>query len=187
MFDKALARIGASLEKAGIPYMIIGGQAVLLYGEPRLTRDIDITLGVNIDRLETLLALAQEISLKPLPEDVAAFVRQTMVLPALDKETGIRVDFIFSFTPYESQAIQRAKKVRIQDQDVCYAAVEDLIIHKIFAGRPRDIEDVQMVILKNSALDVAYIEEWLKTFDDASDEKNFLATFREIVDSMGQQ
>jgi len=183
MFDKALARIGASLEKAGIPYMIIGGQAVLLYGEPRLTRDIDITLGVNIDQLEILLTLAQQISLKPLPEDVAVFVRQTMVLPALDEETGIRVDFIFSFTPYESQAIQRAKKVRILDQDVCYAAVEDLIIHKIFAGRPRDIEDVQMVILKNSVLDVPYIEEWLKTFDDASDEKNFLATFRKIAGS----
>ena len=75
MFDKALARIGASLEKAGIPYMIIGGQAVLLYGEPRLTRDIDITLGVNIDQLEILLTLAQQISLKPLPEDVEAFVR----------------------------------------------------------------------------------------------------------------
>ena len=80
MFDKALARIGASLEAAGIPYMIIGGQAVLLYGEPRLTRDIDITLGVNIDRLETLLAVAQHLSLKLLPEDVAAFVRQTMVI-----------------------------------------------------------------------------------------------------------
>jgi len=31
--------------------MIIGGQVVLLYGEPRLTRDIDITPGVNIDEL----------------------------------------------------------------------------------------------------------------------------------------
>ena len=183
MFDKALARIGASLEKAGIPYMIIGGQAVLLYGEPRLTRDIDITLGVNIDQIETLLALAQQISLKPLPEDVAAFVRQTMVLPALDEQTGIRVDFIFSFTPYESQAILRAKKIRVLDQDVCFATVEDLIIHKIFAGRARDIEDVQTVVLKNSALDIPYIEKWLKSFDAASDEKNFLTTFRKITDS----
>jgi predicted nucleotidyltransferase len=181
MFDKTLARIGASLEKAGIPYMIIGGQAVLLYGEPRLTRDIDITLGVNIDQLETLLSIAQHLSLKPLPEDVRTFVRQTMVLPALDEATGIRVDFIFSFTPYESQAIRRAKKVRILDQDVCFAAVEDLIIHKIFAGRARDIEDVQTVILKNSVLDIPYIEEWLKAFDASSDEKNFLVTFREIA------
>jgi hypothetical protein len=181
MFDEILALIGASLQRAGIPYMIIGGQAVLLYGEPRLTRDIDITLGVNIDRLEALLALAQHLSLKILPKDAAAFVRQTMVLPALDEATGIRVDFIFSFTSYESQAIQRAKKVRILDQDVCFAAVEDLIIHKIFAGRPRDIEDVQTVILKNPALDIPYIEEWLRAFDDASDDKKFLLTFRGIA------
>lgn len=183
MFDKTLARIGTSLKKVGIPYMIIGGQAVLLYGEPRLTRDIDITLGVNIDRLESLLVAVQQLSLKPLPEDVAAFVRQTMVLPALDEATGIRVDFIFSFTPYESQAIQRAKKIRILNQEVYFAAVEDLIIHKIFAGRARDIEDVQMVILKNSVLDIPYVEKWLKTFDASSDEKNFLATFRQIVGS----
>jgi hypothetical protein len=183
MFDEILALIGASLQRAGIPYMIIGGQAVLLYGEPRLTRDIDITLGVNIDRLEALLALAQQLSLKILPQDAAAFVRQTMVLPTLDEATGIRVDFIFSFTPYESQAIQRAKKVRILDQDVCFAAVEDLIIHKIFAGRPRDIEDVQTVILKNPALDIPYIEEWLRAFDDASDDKKFLLTFRGIAGS----
>ena len=55
MFDQIIARVGASLDQAGLPYMIIGGQAVLLYGEPRLTRDIDITLGVNIDRLKPCL------------------------------------------------------------------------------------------------------------------------------------
>lgn len=181
MFDETLARIAASLESAGIPYMIIGGQAVLLYGEPRLTRDIDITLGIDIDRLEALLAVVRHLSLKPLPEDAAAFVHQTMVLPTLDEATGIRVDFIFSFTPYESQAILRAKKVRILDQDVCFAAVEDLIIHKIFAGRTRDIEDVEMVILKNSDVDLPYIAKWLDTFDAASDEKNFSATFRKIM------
>jgi len=181
MFDKALARIGASLEKAGIPYMIIGGQAVLLYGEPRLTSDIDIILSVNIDRLDTLLAVARQLSLKPLPEDIGTFVRQTMVLPVLDEATGIRMDFIFSFTPYESQAIRRAKRVRILDHDVCFTSIEDLIIHKIFAGRPRDIEDVEMVILKNPDVDLRYVTKWLDTFDAASDEKNFSATFRKIL------
>lgn len=33
--------------------MVIGGQAILLYGEPRLTRDIDITLGINVDELKS--------------------------------------------------------------------------------------------------------------------------------------
>lgn len=32
--------------------MIIGGQAVLLYGEPRLTRYIDITLGIDTEYID---------------------------------------------------------------------------------------------------------------------------------------
>ena len=73
--------------------------------------------------------------------------------------------------------------LRILDQDVCFATVEDLIIHKIFAGRTRDIEDVQMVVLKYSVIDISYIEKWLKSFDASSDEKNFLSTFRKIAGS----
>jgi len=115
MFEKILSRIGASLNKHNLPYMIIGGQAVLLHGEPRLTRDIDITLGINTDHLDVLLSVVQELALKPLPEDLKSFVRQTMVLPALDENTGIRVDFIFSSTPYETEAIKRAEKVKIMD------------------------------------------------------------------------
>jgi len=45
-----------------------------------------------------------------------------MVLPSLDESTGIRVDFIFSFTTYESQAISRANKIKILEHDVCFAS-----------------------------------------------------------------
>jgi hypothetical protein len=44
MFEQLLEAIAWGLERLGIPYMLIGGQAVLLYGEPRLTRDIDTLL-----------------------------------------------------------------------------------------------------------------------------------------------
>ena len=162
MFEKILSSIDVSLKKRDIPYMIIGGQAVLLYGEPRLTRNIDITL-------------------KPLPKDLKSFVRQTMVLPSLDETTGIRVDFIFSFTPYETEAIKRAKKIKIMDREVNFASPEDLIIHKIFAGRARDIEDVRIVLLKNPDIDIQYIRNWLKQFDISSDEKKHLSTFEEVL------
>ena len=48
--------------------MIIGGQAVLIYGEPRLTRDIDITLGVNIDNLGTIAGIVAELGLNQFPK-----------------------------------------------------------------------------------------------------------------------
>jgi predicted nucleotidyltransferase len=181
MFEEILSRIGTSLNKHSLPYMIIGGQAVLLYGEPRLTRDIDITLGVNVDRMNELLDVVQELSLKPIPEDIESFIRQTMVLPALDETTGLRVDFIFSFTPYETGAIKRAKRITIMEQEVNFASPEDVIIHKIFAGRPRDIEDVKTVILKNPSIDSQYIRNWLREFDTSSDKKDFLKTFEEIL------
>jgi hypothetical protein len=185
VFKEILAKIGASLSRHGLPYMIIGGQAVLLYGEPRLTRDIDITLGVNIDRVGKLLTVCQELSLKPIPKDIESFVRQTMVLPALDETTGIRVDFIFSFTAYETEAIKRAKKIIIMEQEVYFASPEDLIIHKIFAGRPRDIEDARIIILKNPDLNIQYIRNWLKEFSVSSKQKDFLKIFEELVSDGG--
>lgn len=175
MFEEILAKIAARLARHRIPYMIIGGQAVLLYGEPRLTRDIDITLGVNIDRINDILAVVKELSLKSIPEDIEAFVTRTMVLPALDETTGIRVDFIFSFSPYEREAIGRTRKIVILNQDVFFASPEDVIIHKIFAGRPRDMEDARTILLKNPGVDISYIRNWLKEFDASSDEGNFLA------------
>lgn len=181
MFEKILSRIGAVLKKHNIPYMIIGGQAVLLYGEPRLTRDIDITLGVNTGYIDKLLTVVQELSLKPIPENIKLFVQQTMVLPALEETTGIRVDFIFSFSTYEIEAIKRVRKITIMGQEVCFASPEDVIIHKIFAGRPRDIEDVRSIILKNPDIDIKYIRSWLKEFDKSSEKKKFLKTFEELL------
>jgi len=181
MFERILSLIGSSLERRNLPYMIIGGQAVLLYGEPRLTRDIDVTLGVNVNHLDDILSVVQELALKPLPKDIESFVRQSMVLPALDETTGIRVDFIFSFTPYETGAIKRTKKVKILDQEVNFASPEDVIIHKIFAGRPRDIEDTRTILLKNPGINMQYIRKWLKEFDMSFDKKEFLKAFEEIA------
>jgi predicted nucleotidyltransferase len=107
-----------------------------------------------------------------------------MVLPALDEHTGIRIDFIFSYTPYETGAINRAKKVKIMGEEVNIASPEDLIIHKIFAGRPRDIEDVRTVLLKNPDVDIQYIRGWLKEFNKSSEQKGLLKTFEEIVNEL---
>ncbi len=181
MFEELLSRIGSALKKYGIPYMIIGGQAVLLYGEPRLTRDIDITLGVNKERLKDLLDILKEIILKPLPPNPESFVGDTMVLPCIDEITSIRVDFIFSYTPYEIQAIKRAHTVTLSDHGVKFASPEDVIIHKIFAGRPRDLEDVKSIIPKNPEIDRDYIRRWLREFDESTGGEGFLKTFEEIL------
>lgn len=181
MFEETISRIASALKIRHIPYMIIGGQAVLLYGEPRFTRDVDITLGIGVNSLEEILSVSNELSLKPLPQDIRSFVSQTMVLPVLDETSGIRIDFIFSFTPYEAEAIKRARKVLLMGSEVSFASPEDVIIHKIFAGRPRDLEDARTIILKNQEIDIQYIRNWLKEFDDTLDGKDFQKTFEDLL------
>ncbi len=153
----SLKKLSTALAKANIPYMVIGGQAVLIYGEPRFTKDIDLTLGVGVEGLETILGVTKKLGLKVLVDDPDAFVRKTMVLPASDERSKIRVDFVFSFSPFERQAIKRAKRIKIGHVFVKFATLEDVVIHKIFAGRPRDLEDVRTILLKNPKYDKAYM------------------------------
>lgn len=162
MFESLLARIALALERSGVAYMVIGGQAVLLYGEPRLTRDIDITVGADSTKLDFLLDVIREAGLIVAVKDLPQFVKATNVVPALDEPSGIRVDFIFSFSEYEQAALARVKTVRLGDGDVRFAAVEDLLIHKLVAARPRDMDDVRGILSRKPALDEIYLKRWLK-------------------------
>jgi predicted nucleotidyltransferase len=179
VFQRLLKKISRELKRASIPYMVIGGQAVLLYGEPRLTRDIDITLGIGVNELGKVKKIILPMSLKILVKNDKEFVERTMVLPTIDKKSGIRVDFIFSISPYERGAIERAKDIKMGRTLVKFASLEDVVIHKVISGRGRDIEDIKSILLKNPGYDSDYIARWLKEFDHSLGE-NFLEIFTNI-------
>lgn len=164
-FGRFLGALSRALDGGDLPFMVIGGQAVLVHGQPRLTQDIDVTLGVEPDHLDKVLEICEQLELDPLPEELESFVMETFVLPALQRETRIRVDFVFSTTAYERQAIQRAVRVEIDGTEVPFATAEDLILHKLFAGRPRDREDALGVVRRQAEkLDWAYLDRWAREF-----------------------
>ena len=182
MIEKLLHKIAQILDEKNIPYMIIGGQAVLLYGSPRLTRDIDITLGVDTDKFLPIAGICRELGLSILPENPEDFVKETKVLPTDDPESRMRVDFIFSFTPYETQAIQRTQKVLINNYPVKFASCEDLIIHKMIAARAIDIEDIKKILIKNkNSIDIDYIKKWLIEFGQIPEQQGILEKFETLL------
>lgn len=145
-FEGLLARITTVLDRRGVPFMLIGGQAVLLHGDPRLTQDIDVTLGLGPERWSDVVDACADMGLEPLPDDVQGFVETTFVLPAL-------------------------------------VTAEDLVIHKLFAGRPRDLDDAASVVRrKGPELDWDYMREWAQAFAQVEGREALPAKLEELRD-----
>lgn len=168
MIHALLAKIARTLDDAGIPYMVIGGQAVLIHGEFRVTRDVDVTIGLSaLDDATAprVLEVIDQLGAQPIVEDAEAFVREAMVIPCHHQATGMHIDFAFTDSEYERQAIERATLVEMEGVAVRVATPEDLIVHKAVAGRPRDLQDIEGILARQSSLDVEYIRHWLRQFD----------------------
>lgn len=155
--EQALVEIAAFLEAEAIPYMVIGGMANAVWGVPRATLDVDVTVWVPDARIvETVRQIAA--SFQVLTQAPERFIAQTRVLPVQTRE-GVAIDIVFGMTPFEEEAIRRAVLVSVGDQAVCVCTAEDLILHKILSTRERDLEDVRGVIdQRRGQLDVSYLE-----------------------------
>ncbi len=185
-FENALKEVQDFLKKQDIPYMIIGGIGNLVWGEPRLTVDIDITIHISPVKERDFIAEtgARFRILVDNPED---FTKKTKVLP-IEITEGIKGDIILAGLNYEKMAIGRAVEVEISKNNrvrVCTA--EDLIIHKALSEREKDWQDIEGILLRRGALlDKKYIDKWLHEFASALDkpgiQKRFKELWKEIVD-----
>lgn len=139
--EQALHAILRFLEDHDIPYMVIGGIANLVWGEPRSTLDIDISVMVEEAEWPSVIREARA-SFRVLPANPMAFLRDTNVLPVETSE-GIRIDLVWANLPYEHKAIARARAEEFAGQKVRVCRPEDLIIHKILSDRAKDREDIR--------------------------------------------
>jgi len=155
--DRAIRQITQVLESQHVEYAIVGGIANAVWGEPRATVDVDVTVAIeDKDQRAFVLAVAAQFT-TPITETVT-FVEQTRVLP-LDTADGVRIDLIFALLPFELAAIRRARKVTLAERAVAVVTPEDLILMKIISDRPRDVADAEAIVRRRAAdLDRAYLE-----------------------------
>ena len=111
--------------------------------------------------------------------------RQRVLL--LRHPNGAKTDIAMGAFPFEMSAVRRAKKVELAPGyrlHIC--SPEDLIVTKILAGRPKDIEDIRSVIHQRGAsLDEARIREVLSLLEEALGQSDLLPVFeKEWVERM---
>lgn len=141
---EALHRTVDVLQDEGLPYMLIGGLAVVVWGEPRATRDVDVTVDVGRLHPTDFVAVACRVG-EPLADDPADLAERGRVVP-VRTPAGIEVDLILAALTFELDAIRRAVPVAVEGRDVRVCRAEDLLLHKVVSERARDQEDVVGVL-----------------------------------------
>jgi len=155
--ERSLKQVTAFFEQERIPYMFIGGIANLIWGQPRLTRDLDVTILCRESEIPALVERLKS-SFQLLVRDPLGFIKQTNVLPLTTRD-GVRVDVVFARLPYEEHALARATIVKLGKQQFRVCTAEDLVVHKIISERPRDLEDVRHIIVRQrDNLDRDYLD-----------------------------
>lgn len=138
-------------------FCFIGGLPVQHWGEPRLTRDIDVTILTGFGGEESFIAEILK-HYQDRIEDAAEFALLNRVL-LVKSMTGVSLDISLGAFPFEEQIVDRALDVEyLSDLKLRVCTAEDLIVMKSFAGRPQDWQDVSSVIVRQGQkLDWDYI------------------------------
>lgn len=176
--DHALATLSSWLSENDIPHMVIGGFAVTVWGEPRFTRDLDVTISVPaVEMPATISSISSRFS--SLSGDPLKFATETRVLPILVE--AVPVDLIFAALPYEEDAIARARPIMVDKQKCPICSPEDLILHKIVSQRPRDHEDIEGVFrYRHAELDYVYLDPRVEELAEALGDSNMLQWYRRL-------
>ena len=154
--ERAVGTLAGFLEKRHLPYMLIGGIANLVWGEPRATLDVDVSVLIEEEAWPPLITELKQ-TFRVIPKAGLAFLRDTHVLP-LETPDGVRIDVVWAQLPYEHKAIARAVTEDVLGHRVRVCRPEDLIIHKIISDRPKDREDVRAIIRQQrTRLDRRYL------------------------------
>lgn len=179
--------LGAALElqeffnERGWKFCIIGGIALLRWGEPRFTRDVDVSLLTGFGREGEFIAPILDSTYRGRIPDAAAFAHKNRVL-LLDSPQGIPIDIALAGLPFEALVVERASLHEFEPGcalKTCSA--EDLMVHKLFAFRTRDVADVETIVQRQRGrLDWTYIEQQLRPLADLKGQKEILELFRKL-------
>lgn len=156
--------VGHFFAEHDLPHAVIGGLAVQVWGNARLTIDADLAIAAPLTGSEELVHLITEqfTSRSADPLNMARKTRMILVTAS----NGVEVDISLALPGYEDQLFARAVDYEIEPgKAVRLCSPEDLIIHKAVAGRPQDVSDIQGVVYRQGEkLDAEYIRAWLREF-----------------------
>ncbi len=153
---------------------LIGGLAVLRWGEPRVTVDVGLTLLTGFSGEDRYVSTLLE-RFAPRIDDAAAFARVNRVL-LLRASSGVGLDIALGGLPFEEAAVDRSTLFTFPpDAALRTCSAEDLLVLKAFADRPKDWVDIDGIIIRQAGgLDWDYVRSQLAPLAELKDAPGLL-------------
>lgn len=168
------------LEQSGGSYLIVGGLAQAVIGEPRMTQDVDCIVAIQPKALPTLVDALER---KRFTVDRQAINKQAESVGTFSIGRGRwRIDVILASTDLETSAFQRAQRLRLYETVANFPTPEDLILLKLVPGRDKDLLDITAVMVRHrDRLDRAYLERWAQRLSDEAEDARIWQTLQRLL------
>lgn len=169
LLEGVIKKLVVFLNKGKFEYVIIGGVAVGVLGEPRTTGDVDVDILLDKDNISQFLNKATNAGFKIDRQRCIETAKLTSVFQINYRE--FHIDFIIASIDLEREVFKRKKGIKLFGLKVYLPTPEDLILLKIIPGRPKDLIDAEGIVNRHKGkLDIDYLEKWAqKLCDEAQD------------------
>lgn len=160
-------------------FCVIGGLAVVRWGEVRATQDVDVSLLVELgDERKYAEALLKKFTSR-IP-DALEFALQNRVL-LLTASNGVSIDVGLASFTYEVEVMDRATPFQFdRGVKLVTASAEDLVILKLLAERPIDLFDIRGILVRQSTLDWDYLRSRLAGLEELKPETDMVSLLESL-------
>ncbi len=157
------------LNQLGVPYLVTGGVATVIYGEPRLTRDIDLVIDLRAQDAPRFAAAWPAAEFYVPPVEVIA---EESGRPAhghfnvIHHDTAMRADVYLAGTDaLNAWSFSHRVTRRIDEDEVSLAPIEAVILSKLryyqMGRSERHLRDIrQMLVISGYLMDRPELERW---------------------------
>lgn len=165
-----LRKMAVTLEKVGIAYAVVGSTASTIYGDPRLTNDIDIVVDLQPQDVEAFCAEFPHPEFYLSRAAVESAVKKRSQFNIIHPASGFKVDcFVAGSDPFDRGQLYRAVRVPREGgaYAVQFASPEDVVIKKMeyfqIGLSEKHTRDICGILKQEGArIDRDYIRRWAK-------------------------
>jgi len=156
--------------KADVPYMVTGSIVSILYGEPRLTHDIDLVVQIDTGRIEDFVGLFPIDAFYCPPKEVVHIESKRASrghFNLIHHQTGLKADlYIAGADPLSRWGLSRRKEIEVEGIRFWIAPIEYVILRKLEyfreGGSEKHIHDIKGILAQSSdQIDFETVEEWV--------------------------